>query len=193
MVSIETYSKDLFQLFGSDELLLCSQDYKSKRFGEGQASVEVRADSWSSFLADLDASETESRWGFLDRRIFLPIQQFRTLFKYNDSSDTFSGTDDIYDNLGVVSRNVEIRIENALRVNAAAYVDRHDEIKQHILGGIVTHAHNILDARLLTNSTRFSVCEALAHAYTDGLYPFGFEISKRTLHCLLVESRPVNK
>lgn len=110
------------------------------------------------------------------------VQGYKYSLRDYDFENTFSGFDEF-------AERVEVDVTESASVAAliGEIADTEisvDEANQFVWGGMIMSAQSIAMARLVFGGKRHGLTETLFKAYSDGLFPFGFDEANNVVLCV---------
>ena len=177
--------EEVSSFFCSRKLLATTTDYRKRPFVLGSKSkpLSIRVVEKQDYLDDIHILKTDAHCSALDewfREIdswAATLRQF-DMRKCYDPADHFDKIDSSIESSGSV---------NALIDDLTAIGDSRfsrDDIRDNVEGAIVSAAQHIIDARLIFLGDHFGLTEAVFSGYRDGLFPFGYDRTRKDLTCI---------
>ena len=174
---------EVASFFLSDELLRPTADWDSKRFDLANSSIVVRVCTQQDYLDDI-CLPRDSQYMNLNRW-FSKIETWGITLSQFDVFPSFENVEGCFDRLEDAVPHLP-QVKDFMKRLSALGDQRlsPEDLSHHVLGGILSAAEGIIEARVIFFGRRFGITEALFDTYKDGLFPFGYDRVEGEILCI---------
>lgn len=192
--SLKPLTEELIQMVSSPAFLSGKTSETSQTFDLGKCTVSWRVVDLSEYVKCINSPDEKSPLECFEEQILDEIAGISTaIYGYcncdPEESEITWPADELIQKQIITSPRTRA-LAQEIADDQQAGVDLETAIDS-IFNCISIHFTAIMCARVLTSSKRFAPLEVVFHAYSAGLFPFGWEPETNTLLC--VRPSPANR